>query len=393
MPGGHAHKKGNKKKEVTAGATEEEKKAPQAFIFKVGVVPKSVRMLRNDLRGMMKPYNAYKLKEKKTNKLKDFLSVAGPLGVTHFCILTATEFGTYLRLCKIPRGPTLTFNITSYTTCKDIRVNINSRASPSQDWMFPPLVILSNFPQDTEQTKLASIMIQNMFPAINVHKTDLSECKRVVIFYYNRESNTIELRHYFITTSIVGINKNLKQLVKNRIPNIRNFDDISEYVLGDWAGADSEAEDGPENTVEIKNQISRARSQSDQNAIRLTELGPRMTLELVKVEDGFCEGKVLYHSTVTKTAEEVAELDRKAAEKKKLKKQRQKEQEKNVKRKRGTEEEDKSDEEKEDDDDDEDKPKKEKYNPLYRRKKGQNKGEDKEGGKEKSKRPIKKSKK
>lgn len=42
------------------------------------------------------------------------------------------------------------------------------------------------------------------------------------------------------------------------------------------------------------------------SSIRLQELGPRLTLELMKVERGLCEGEVLYHSYVTKTTEEVS---------------------------------------------------------------------------------------
>lgn len=32
------------------------------------------------------------------------------------------------------------------------------------------------------------------------------------------------------------------------------------------------------------------------SALRLTEFGPRMTLRLVKIEEGLCEGPVLHHS-------------------------------------------------------------------------------------------------
>lgn len=41
------------------------------------------------------------------------------------------------------------------------------------------------------------------------------------------------------------------------------------------------------------------------SSIRLQELGPRLTLELMKVERGLCEGEVLYHSYVKKTQDEV----------------------------------------------------------------------------------------
>ena len=38
---------------------------------------------------------------------------------------------------------------------------------------------------------------------------------------------------------------------------------------------------------------------------RLTELGPRLTLQLVKVEEGICEGEVMFHEFVQKTDEEI----------------------------------------------------------------------------------------
>lgn len=40
---------------------------------------------------------------------------------------------------------------------------------------------------------------------------------------------------------------------------------------------------------------------------RLTELGPRLRLELVKIEEGVCEGQVMYHAFVTKTEAELAQ--------------------------------------------------------------------------------------
>ena len=35
--------------------------------------------------------------------LRDFVSVAGPLGVSHFIMLTATERSNYMRIAKAPR--------------------------------------------------------------------------------------------------------------------------------------------------------------------------------------------------------------------------------------------------------------------------------------------------
>ncbi len=49
---------------------------------------------------LMAPNTATALKESKRNQLKDFVNVAGPLGVTHFLILTATHNASYLRVAK-----------------------------------------------------------------------------------------------------------------------------------------------------------------------------------------------------------------------------------------------------------------------------------------------------
>ena len=43
------------------------------------------------------------MQESKRNQLKDFVNIAGPLGVSHFMILTATQHSCYLRIAKVPR--------------------------------------------------------------------------------------------------------------------------------------------------------------------------------------------------------------------------------------------------------------------------------------------------
>ena len=43
------------------------------------------------------------MQESNRNHLRDFVDIAGPLGVSHFLILTATANAAYLRLVKTPR--------------------------------------------------------------------------------------------------------------------------------------------------------------------------------------------------------------------------------------------------------------------------------------------------
>lgn len=60
--------------------------------------------------------------ERKKNTIKDFLSISGYLHVSHMMVFTETELGSYMRLARLPRGPTLTFRIhnVSFTNNKMI---------------------------------------------------------------------------------------------------------------------------------------------------------------------------------------------------------------------------------------------------------------------------------
>ena len=56
------------------------------------------------------------------NVLKDFVQVAGPLGVSHFIILSKTEQYINLKVCRLPHGPTLTFHINAVRDRLAVRV-------------------------------------------------------------------------------------------------------------------------------------------------------------------------------------------------------------------------------------------------------------------------------
>ena len=59
-----------------------------AFIIKRGKIGIYLRELLQDMRNLMYPYTAMKLKESRKNSLKDFVSVAGQFGVSHMMIMT-----------------------------------------------------------------------------------------------------------------------------------------------------------------------------------------------------------------------------------------------------------------------------------------------------------------
>ena len=57
----------------------------------------------------MEPFTATSVKVRPKNVLKDFVHIAGPLGVTHLTSFTKTDKGPYVKFARLPRGPTLTF--------------------------------------------------------------------------------------------------------------------------------------------------------------------------------------------------------------------------------------------------------------------------------------------
>ncbi|VDM71857.1 unnamed protein product [Strongylus vulgaris] len=60
------------------------------------------------------------------------------------------------------------------------------------------------------------------------------------------------------------------------------------------------------------------------------EIGPRLKLELLKIEDGIDDGEVLYHRIINKTSTELEMLKKEAPKKKKLKKRMEQENEHRV---------------------------------------------------------------
>ncbi|CAM9707113.1 unnamed protein product, partial [Heterosigma akashiwo] len=84
---------------------EGEEKVPRSFVFKNKKVSQYVQQLIADLRQVMAPYTALKLKERKKNSVKDYLSVAGTFGVTHFLVLSQTEAAVNLKVARTPQGP------------------------------------------------------------------------------------------------------------------------------------------------------------------------------------------------------------------------------------------------------------------------------------------------
>jgi ribosome biogenesis protein SSF1/2 len=108
-----------------------------------GEVGPSVSQLVKDVRSMMQPDTAARLKERKANKLKDYLTMSGPLGVTHLMLFSRSESGnTNMRLAITPRGPTLHFQVEKYSLCKDVRKALKHPKGGGKEYLTAPLVWL-----------------------------------------------------------------------------------------------------------------------------------------------------------------------------------------------------------------------------------------------------------
>lgn len=87
--------------------------------------------------------------------------------------------------------------------------------------MTPPLVVLNGFGlSEASHVKLMRAAFQNMFPTINVETVKLADCRRVVLFHVDSQTQDVEMRHYAIKASPVGVSRSVKKILQSKIPNL-----------------------------------------------------------------------------------------------------------------------------------------------------------------------------
>jgi ribosome biogenesis protein SSF1/2 len=312
--------------------------------------------LVEDVRKIMMPYTAVNFKEdanyRKLTLNKYCQHVCLPLGISHIMAFSQNEERLNLRLAKTPQGPTMTFRVHRFSLAKHVQrlqkrpMNTNSLTQNS------PIVVTNNFGDQTAppQVKLMRITFQNMFPAINVATVQLKECRRVVLFHLvdDPEGNgqRVDVRHYAIKATPTGVDRKVRRLIQTKIPNLNKVQDIADYIGGNAtastavdAASDSEPEDSNAVVELAQNYAGRGNKSHQKSALKLVELGPRLCLELLKVEQGLGDGNVMYNAHVTKTPEEVKEIQERKEKEAQLKVMRRTQQEQNVERKRKANEE------------------------------------------------------
>lgn len=332
-------------------------KVPKSMVLALGksVKNRSLAQLVKDFRMAMQPHTAIKLRERKGNKLKDFVVMSGPLGVSDLFVFKQSETSNNIsmRIGKMPRGPSLQFRVNTYSLMKDVKRIMKHPKSFGRDstaFRQPPLLVMNGFSTKVGEMenheKLLVTVFQNLFPPIQPHETRVSTIQRVLLVNRTADGN-IDIRHYAINTKLVEENRNIKKLinlhhnVRKNLPKLSKHKDISELVLDPYSvgglTSDSEVEDDA--TVDIRNdqvQNIRRKIASDatytrKRAIKLQELGPRLNLSLVKIEESMIgQSKTIYHSSIVKLKAEEKALDEKHKVRLEEKAQRRAEQKANV---------------------------------------------------------------
>ncbi|KAI1190463.1 Brix domain-containing protein [Nemania serpens] len=385
------------KKRTHVGATNPKHQAPtgrsaaldpKSMVIRIGAgeVGSSVSQLAKDVRQVMEPGTASRLKERRANRLRDYVTMTGPLGVTHLLLFSRSESGnTNLRVATTPRGPTLHFRVEKYSLCKDVRRAQRHPRGGGKEYATPPLLIMNNISTpgaDAHSTvpkhleTLTTTVFQSMFPRINPQTTPLKTIQRVLLI--NREPATdkedgsfvLNFRHYAITTKAAGISRPIRRLNaaervlsgksgrKGGVPNLGKLEDIADFMIGGENGegymtdvtsgsemdTDAEVEVLEDAPRKVSTKARAARENTDDHApdderverrrVKLVELGPRMKLRMTKVEEGLCAGKVMWHERIHKSRKEVQELDKRWETRAKEKEARRQQQKANVERKR-----------------------------------------------------------
>ena len=286
----------------------------------------------------MEPYTASNIKVRPKNVIKDFVHIAGLMKVSHLAMFTKTTRGPYLKLGRFPRGPTITFSIENYVLGKDVRSSLKRQVTYAKQYAHHALLIMNNFGGNEEgkSLELVESMFQNMFPSINPNKVKVNSIRRCVLLNCNKDTKLIDFWHYTIKLMPVGLNRGVKKIVTSKVPNLGRCSDMGDFIEGRGGGvSESEAEEDDASHVTTPAGVGvRGVVGGATSSVRLVELGPRMSLRLVKIEEGLLDGEILHHEFVEKTEEEKKEIRESREKRKREKEKRRKEQDKNVKKKK-----------------------------------------------------------
>jgi len=353
---------------ATALVDSDSRKIPKSLVVRKGKTAAEIGELVTDMRRLMLPYTASSFQDDPKNRkltLQQYCTtLALPMGITHILQFSQKEDRCNLRLARLPEGPVLTLRVHQFSLSRHI-VRLQKRPVAWTGSMntCPPIVVTNNFGDHTAapHVKLMRITFQNLFPQINVSTVKLRDCRRVVLFNLTEETDAesgetrqiVHVRHFVVKATPVGVNRRVRRIVHanhKALPNLSQCQDIADYLTGQSAAvmSDAPSDSEPENddqVVQLSDQyVGKGNSKNQKSALKLVELGPRLSLQLLKVEKGLdgANSPCLYNAHVEKTPEEAAALQATKSKEKEMKHLRRATQEANVERKRAVAEEKRS---------------------------------------------------
>lgn len=230
---------------------EEDSKTPKAFVIKRGIVTAAVKQLVADWRLLMLPFTSLKLKERKSNSLLDFVAASSLFGVSHLMAFTQTSTAPYWKVARLPSGPTLTFRVHEFSLMRDVRKHQRKSRISKMDFRKSPIVVLRGFKKKTDDGKVAknenaaansesldgsgksrggsgspvpsegpvplhllSLMLGRMFPSININSVTAADCRRVVLFSYDRKTEMMEVRHYSVIKRGLEVTREIQNVIR-----------------------------------------------------------------------------------------------------------------------------------------------------------------------------------
>ncbi|KAF8704080.1 hypothetical protein HU200_031566 [Digitaria exilis] len=212
-------------------------KIPKSFVFSRGKLPpprsatSSMTSARSCSPTLLSTSSWNNWQEKKRNNLKDFVNVAGPLGVTHFMILSNPKSLPHLRFSNSPQGPTFTLKIEEYALAADIANSQKRPRCPPGIFQNSPLVVLSGFSGLGNPFESLVEYFEHMVPAVDPSTVKLAACQRILLLKYDKEKEVIDFRHYSIKLQPVGVSRKIRKLMQNnQVPDLRDLKDVSDYV-------------------------------------------------------------------------------------------------------------------------------------------------------------------
>lgn len=134
---------------------------PKSFVVKHGEMGTSLTQLVRDVRKVMEPNTATRLKvsgtlqalyaqsyliqccflkERSNNRLKDYIVMAPALKVSHLMAFSLTDLAPSLRIARLPQGPTFSFRVERYSLVKDVLHASRRPRSMNLEYLSAPLV-------------------------------------------------------------------------------------------------------------------------------------------------------------------------------------------------------------------------------------------------------------